>query len=164
MPFQSDANTEMTVRIWSNMGRAMKKGASWGDLAVYDRIEMDEVLAARQNRGVIPVCPVSSAITEPIYIERSAPCAPPCESEKLPTQAMAIKPKQKQAMAIKSKQTQAKQTYKHFTRPVCIECFTFLVHSKPTDRWSTGDRKSYCCLGCRDSAGKKHSDQCQKHK
>ena len=152
MPFQPDANTALTIRIWSNMGQAIKKGASWGDLSVFTRIEMDEILVARQGKNINPM-PILSGTNEATYIERSEPSVPACEeSEELPIQA---------------KPTHAKKTAHKFSttpRPMCLGCRTFWIHSKPPESWSAGDRKRYCCLGCRDTAGKNHSDRCQKHK
>jgi hypothetical protein len=157
MPFQPDTNTALTVRIWSNMGQAIKKGASWGDLSVFTRIEMDDILAARQGRSVTSM-PILTGTNEATYIERSEPSAPACEESELPIQ---VKP-------IQAKPTSAKKTTAHkfstTPRPMCLGCRTFCIHSKPPESWSAGDRKRYCCLGCRDSTGKKHSDRCQKHK
>jgi hypothetical protein len=157
--FEPSQTTELTVRIWSNMGRAQKQGASWGDICTYNRQEMDEVLIERSRRKSTPSPvsisePVESVIVEAVIIkpviERVAPSAPA-----LPE--IDFEP-------VKSRPVIKKPHSQPSKRPLCMSCGNYCIHSKPPDSWNAADRKRYCCLGCRDSSGKKHADRCQKHK
>ena len=147
-----------TNRIWSNLGIAIKKGATWGDLAVYSRSELEEVLAERSSRSPLPVI-VAKSVQLTAVIERSAPLAV-VSYEKAPDPAPFL--------AVTKKPTLRERLDKFSTpsvkRALCLGCSTFCVHSKPPDSWNASDKKRYCCLGCRDSSGKKHADRCQKHK
>ena len=149
-----DANSIQTIRIWSNIGNAMKRGASWGDISVYNRQEMDEVLEERRRRSSTvmpePITIKIPIVPETIIIERETPCAAPLSEYEPFIEKPKTKPKPKPAV-FSSK------------RPLCMGCGKFCIHSKPPDSWNAADRKRYCCLGCRDSAGKKHADRCQKH-
>lgn len=146
-----------TQRIWSNMGIAIKKGAKWGDFAVFNREELFEVLAERAARSGIKSEPIKC---EPkreesqVIVERAAPCSVTTYKEESPFVPVA---KKEPLRAKLDKFLTPKRT-------LCVGCGTFCVHSKPPENWNAADRKRYCCLGCRDSAGKKHADRCQKHK
>ena len=149
--------SSQTIRIWNNMGIAMKKGAKWGDIAVYTREEMDEVLAARRP-NVPKSKPKPVVCMEQVIIERAAPSGYILVESVAPTSAPFLPAK---------KQTLRAKLDKFLTpsvRALCLGCGTYCVHSKPPDSWSASDRKRYCCIGCRDSSGKKHADRCQKHK
>jgi hypothetical protein len=147
-----------TQRAWTNMNRAIIKGARWGDFAVYNRQELEEVL---EERG--PKMPMPIATSTPIldsFIERSEPVI---------TYTMpAVVSYEAEFKTVKSKTNLREKLDKFLTpknvRPLCLGCGMYCVHSKPPDNWSAGDRKRYCCLDCRDSGGKKHAHKCQKHK
>jgi hypothetical protein len=159
-------------RIWNNMGIALKKGASWGDVSVYNRTEMDEVFEERRiaqerlkGRSTMDEAePVQlpqvqdAKVQEPELVERAAPSYIYTFQDEPEYKPVPVKPSVK-------KQTLAQKLEKFATnRPLCLGCGTYCVNSKPPDGWSAGDRKRYCCLGCRDTSGKKHADRCQKHK
>jgi hypothetical protein len=152
--FEPSPASDLTVRIWSNMGRAQKQGATWGDICTYNRQEMDEVLAARSRYRSTPILATISiqeeAIVNQVVIERVAPSAPALPEIDFEP----VKPKP----VIKKSHSQPSK------RPLCMGCGNYCIHSKPPDSWNAADRKRYCCLGCRDSSGKKHADRCQKHK
>jgi len=159
--FQPSQASDLTVRIWSNMGRAQKQGASWGDICTYNRQEMDEILVERSrtrskrdsvsiSEPVIEPAIVEPDIVIPVIVERAAPCAQP-----LPE--IDFEPSKTTKPVIKKPRTQPSK------RPLCMGCGKYCIHSKPPDSWNAADRKRYCCLGCRDSSGKKHADRCQKH-
>ena len=153
-----------TQRIWSNMGIAIKKGATWGDFAVYTREELFEVLEERaarskklKNGDLVPTVSAPT-VSVPIFqqvVERAAPSIVIPYKEEAPF------------VPVAKKETLRAKLDKFLTpkpvRALCLGCGKFCVHSKPPDNWNASDRKRYCCLGCRDSAGKKHADRCQKH-
>jgi len=154
-----------TQRIWSNMGIAIKKGAKWGDFAVFNREELFEVLAERATRSkkpinCEPIVPKAECLPQlviecvPQVIERAAPSSVTTYKEESPF------------VPVAKKDTLRAKLDKFLTpkRALCAGCGTYCVHSKPPENWNASDRKRYCCLGCRDSAGKKHADRCQKHK
>jgi hypothetical protein len=155
-------------RIWNNMGIALKKGASWGDVSVYNRTEMDEVFEERRiaqerlkGRSTMDEAePVQDAkVQEPELVERAAPSYISTFQDEPEYKPVPVKP------STVKKKTLAQKLEKFATnRPLCLGCRTYCVNSKPPDGWSAGDRKRYCCLGCRDTSGKKHADRCQKHK
>ena len=166
-----------TFRIWSNMGRAEKKGATWGDLAVYTRTELDEVLEERAKNALLfkplpreesikaesvqAAAEQAESITaeetqEPIKVERVPSAAISFETYQEPKNVR--QPEQKQTLR------QKLDNFMKPSRPLCLGCGKYCVNSKPPDSWNAADRKRYCCLGCRDSHGKKHADRCQKHK
>ena len=162
-------------RIWNNIGIALKKGASWGDVSVYNRTEMEEVFEERRiakerlkGRPTIDeAAPVQEPVQEPVQVplqvpevvERTAPSYIYTFQDEPEYKPVPFKP------SPVKKQTLAQKLEKFVqTRPLCLGCGTYCVNSKPPDSWSAGDRKRYCCLGCRDTSGKKHADRCQKHK
>jgi hypothetical protein len=132
-------------------------GLKWGDFAVFNREELFEVLAERAARSGIKSEPIKC---EPkreenqVIVERAAPCSVTTYKEESPFVPLA---KKEPLRAKLDKFLTPKRT-------LCVGCGTFCVHSKPPENWNAADRKRYCCLGCRDSAGKKHADRCQKHK
>jgi len=150
-----------TQRIWSNMGIAIKKGATWGDFAVYSRTELDEVLAERSTRSRLPMV-IAKSVQQSAVIEREAP------SEVVSYDTTPVVAPDPMPFVMVKKPTLRERLDKFSTpsvkRALCLGCSTFCVHSKPPDSWNASDKKRYCCLGCRDSSGKKHADRCQKHK
>ena len=141
----------LTHRMWANMERARMNGATWGDFAVYTRQEMDEILDQRGSKTALPIA--SSVPISCEYIERAVPCAAPCNEQD-------VIPPKKASKTLRDKLDK----FLTPTRALCLGCVTYCVNSKPPENWSAADRKRYCCLGCRDSSGKKHADRCQKHK
>lgn len=158
-------------RIWNNMGIALKKGASWGDVSVYNRTEMEEVFEerriAKERFKSRPTIDEAVPVQEPVQVPE---VQVPEVVERAPSYISTFqdepeyKPVPVKPSPVK-KQTLAQKLEKFVqTRPLCLGCGTYCVNSKPPDSWSAGDRKRYCCLGCRDTSGKKHADRCQKHK
>lgn len=146
-----------TQRAWTNMNRAIIKGARWGDFAVYNRQELEEVL---EERAKIPSKHVTTfePISEP-YIEQVAP-----EITYTMPAIISYEDEFKQVKPKSLRQKLDKFLTTKNVRPLCLGCGVYYIHSKPPDNWSAGDRKRYCCLECRDSAGKKHANKCQKNK
>jgi hypothetical protein len=168
-----------TYRAWTNMNKAVKKGALWGDFAVYTAQELYEALEDRANYRRMYKSDTKEPDTkepdtkEPVLeelvqvVERSEPSAltsfetyPEPEPVKEPVKEQFKQPRpQKQTLSQK-----LEKFVKTPPRPLCLGCGMYCVNSKPPDSWSAGDRKRYCCLDCRDARGKKHAPRCQKHK
>ena len=138
-----------TQRAWTNMNRANLKGARWGDFAVYNRQELEEVLDERGPKMPMPIATSNPLIEQTAYI---MPEVISYQEEFKPVKPKTLREKLDKFLTPNT------------VRPLCVGCGTFCIHSKPSDNWSAGDRKRYCCLECRDSKGKKHAHKCQKHK
>lgn len=161
-----------TYRAWTNMNKAVKKGALWGDFAVYTAQELFEVLEERANYRRLykskepdtkePVFK-EPEIKEPVQLVERAPSA----LTSFETFPEPVKEPEQFRPQVKPKQTLAQKLDKFVKtppRPLCLGCGMYCVNSKPPDSWNAGDRKRYCCLDCRDARGKKHAPRCQKHK
>jgi len=171
-----------TYRAWNNMNKAVKKGALWGDFAVYtgpqelyealeERAKYRQLYKSNEPVQVIeePKVVKEPTLEEPSFepvqlVERAPSALTSFETYPEPVKELV---KEQFTQPRLQKQTLAQKLDKFVKtppRPLCLGCGMYCVNSKPPDSWNASDRKRYCCLDCRDARGKKHAPRCQKHK
>jgi hypothetical protein len=125
----------------------LKKGARWGDLAVFTFAENLEILSKPSKRDPPDLVSIITTVRKPPPLALTV--SPEPQTEKPPEKKKTFTDKLAQ-FSLKKKTSCMVQ---------CATC-SFARNTKPSEHF-TEAQKAHCCILCSMTGGKKHGGHCQ---
>ena len=129
-----------TFAVWTARFLLLKKGARWGDEAVYDIEENLEILTKPSKRTPPDLVSIIETVRKPPTVS---------EPEKSPEKKKTFLDKLAQ-FSLKKKTSCMVQ---------CATC-SFARNTKPSEHFTQAQR-AHCCILCSMTGGQKHGGHCQ---